>query len=1466
MSMATEKRTLDPEQVHQLWLTIISLLKQAPSSSSDDAATTSSSTATATSTPNSTQQTSVSISALSSQLKSLEKTENAGSSSSKKSSDAAADLTIQQAIKEGLLVVAASPLTNGEGLTNGVGGDAATEQSFVSLPLADGSQQPVPSRTPTNGFAPHDWYCFGCHVVTGKQLIECNYCWRVYHSACVQPDHDFAVKLERDSQAAAGAADSPSLVIRARNFTCPVCTLTAKFAKFTIGSRLLSQSEFNQILYYTFLAFRSRASQISRNLLKLKEFAKLSSSSSMSSNADEQASSSSSSSSNSATCELNTQLALQYLSYKPVDLADIEEKLNRAEYQSMGEFLGDCLSFKHMIEVAVVAGTEAEHSRRRISDTLSRMLDSCRYDLKEMLGCIDCYRNSNRNQDDKFWFCRPCDPPHMLVFARQRGYPYWPAKVIYPRRAEEIGANTEYDVRFFGGQHERCYITTASDIKDINSSLAELAIQKANPSLEKALAELRVHRELLEKYEQGLDTDINPEDHVDGHKVVANKRANNRRPSATGAAAAVKRKPDSSSSSTAEKTDEQSTKISKNKSSKAPRSRSNTVESEAATISEKAESPEDGDKEQASEPQLAAVSEENSQDVFEDALKDTTNAVEEESAKDKAAASSDTEEETPPEEKEEEEAAPVAKKPRKATTKKKRKRAVKEEEEAVDSNNTQSEGKNSKEDDDELDTDGKRRRGRPRKYYPSPDERSNSSSGTSKKGRVRKSKVLYSPVQTFKVNKMMKSATSDSAPSAPATTIVSAPSPSPSPSPEPEVRPATPLAPVRVSARGRRPKALNRSPSPLRVNVSTVAVETSSSSSRTISPRGRPRGSGRPLVNSSTSSSVISPSRKSSLKTAEPPSRQQATTQRVSRKLSLSPSPVRKLPEKKANEKAQRRKQNIERQRQLIAERRKKSQKGSITPKHIPPVTATKSSPAFSGAPIFNTSIISPMGGRSQQTPNLQKIPFSPQLNKKPFLGQQVASPSGFNSPLFSFASQNGYMNSTFPLKHEITNFQAQMYNNLPHQSVQMPPPPPPLKFEPQTSSFSKSIEVVTNGSSTIEVTKTKLLNGTVNGCRENMDEESTSKTANNFPDDDDDDEEPYLYDDDQLEDQINEYVTYQEEKEQFEKVQKEQLHWAHQQQFIQQQQQMFRQMQWQQHQQQLQAQGALQNGTANGLIGSKMPPPPQPPPSPGKSKFPLGPAPKTYVEFSSSSIYVPTKANQNLVNHYLHQYSTNSASIPPSRSDYLAKLMLRKDEFEQMDQAQAELEQNQPTRKRGRPPKTATEDDVFERSGKAKSVVEKSYLQESSCDRACLMKNVKSFKRFRDFVESQKKDDIIKMKKDLEQLKQEVYRLKNAKAELEDDLKRERENNKRLDPQLLSDLEERHKAEVSKIKRKQWCIVCESEASFFCCPSTSYCSPECQHKHWFSGHSSKCNRSRVNNSSNSSNPSPFHKNNAIKH
>src|SRR5699024_7634979 len=128
----------------------------------------------------------------------------------------------------------------------------------------------------------------------------------------------------------------------------------------------------------------------------------------------------------------------------------------------------------------------------------------------------------------------------------------------------------------------------------------------------------------------------------------------------------------------------------------------------------------------------------------------------------------------------------------------------------------------------------------------------------------------------------------------------------------------------------------------------------------------------------------------------------------------------------------------------------------------------------------------------------------------------------------------------------------------------------------------------------------------------------------------------------------------------------------------------------------------------------------------------------KKYLEYSPSCIYSPTKNNQNLVNTYLHQFATNNHTnaYPAAKNDHLAQLVLRKDEFDKEIEA-AEAEAVQPTRKRGRPPKTATQD-ALERTGKAKSIVEKSYLQESACDRGCLMKNIKTFKRFREFVESQ--------------------------------------------------------------------------------------------------------------------------------
>lgn len=174
------------------------------------------------------------------------------------------------------------------------------------------------------------------------------------------------------------------------------------------------------------------------------------------------------------------------LIYQKMDLIAMEEKTRNNEYTCIEEFQVDAQTIVH--NVVIYYGIHSS-----MADMARQMLRDCCYDLGEIRQCHECYRMSNEKRD-KFWFCQPCSVPHDLVFAKQKGFPYWPAKVI---RVDDDC----YDVRFFGGYHQRAFVDK-SNIKPITTNLKQVAAKRTT-ALNKALEELRRHQQLLEQRRNG---------------------------------------------------------------------------------------------------------------------------------------------------------------------------------------------------------------------------------------------------------------------------------------------------------------------------------------------------------------------------------------------------------------------------------------------------------------------------------------------------------------------------------------------------------------------------------------------------------------------------------------------------------------------------------------------------------------------------------------------------------------------------------------------------------------------------------------------------------------------------------------------------------------------------------------------------------------------------------------------------
>lgn len=88
-----------------------------------------------------------------------------------------------------------------------------------------------------------------------------------------------------------------------------------------------------------------------------------------------------------------------------------------------------------------------------ISDSSAKtkwLIEFTKGEIYSIRLCHECYVNANVFPVN--WFIKPCKKHHLLVWAQQKTFPYYPAKLI------SVNNNNTVDVHFFG-KHLRSVVS-----------------------------------------------------------------------------------------------------------------------------------------------------------------------------------------------------------------------------------------------------------------------------------------------------------------------------------------------------------------------------------------------------------------------------------------------------------------------------------------------------------------------------------------------------------------------------------------------------------------------------------------------------------------------------------------------------------------------------------------------------------------------------------------------------------------------------------------------------------------------------------------------------------------------------------------------------------------------------------------------------------------------------------------------
>ncbi|KAJ8403941.1 hypothetical protein AAFF_G00342910 [Aldrovandia affinis] len=162
--------------------------------------------------------------------------------------------------------------------------------------------------------------------------------------------------------------------------------------------------------------------------------------------------------------------------FHPMDLCTLEKNIKKKMYGCTEAFLADV---KWILHNCIIYNG----GNHKLTATAKVIIKICEHEMNEIEVCPECYLSACQKREN--WFCEPCSNPHPLVWAKLKGFPFWPAKAIRDK-------DGQVDARFFG-QHDRAWVPLNNCY--LMSKEIPFSVKKTKSIFNSAMQEMEIYVE-----------------------------------------------------------------------------------------------------------------------------------------------------------------------------------------------------------------------------------------------------------------------------------------------------------------------------------------------------------------------------------------------------------------------------------------------------------------------------------------------------------------------------------------------------------------------------------------------------------------------------------------------------------------------------------------------------------------------------------------------------------------------------------------------------------------------------------------------------------------------------------------------------------------------------------------------------------------------------------------------------------